>query len=58
MLPQAEMVHWLFATGILLVGLCLLAEAIVGSEVWRMRPWRKYLWPGPGVRRSAFCCGP
>jgi hypothetical protein len=46
MLPKAEMVHWLFATGILLVGLCLLSEAIVGSEVWRMRPWRKYLWPG------------
>jgi hypothetical protein len=40
------MVHWLFATGILLVGLCLLSEAIVGTEVWRMRPWRKYLWPG------------
>lgn len=46
MLPKAEMVHWLFATGILVVGLCLLAEAIVGTEVWRMRPWRKYLWPG------------
>lgn len=46
MLPKAEMVHWLFATGILLVGLCLLSEAIVGSEVWRARPWRRYLWPG------------
>jgi hypothetical protein len=46
MQPPAEMVHWLFATGILLVGLCLLAEAIVGTEVWRMRPWRMYLWPG------------
>ncbi len=46
MLPQAEMVHWLFAAGILLVGLCLLAEAIVGREVWQLRPWRKYLWPG------------
>jgi hypothetical protein len=40
------MVHWLFATGILLVGLCLLSEAIVGREVWRSRPWRRYLWPG------------
>jgi hypothetical protein len=40
------MVHWGFAAGILLVGLCLLAEAVVGQEVWRMRPWRKYLWPG------------
>jgi hypothetical protein len=46
MLPHAEMVHWAFAAGILLVGLCLLCEAIVGQEVWRMRPWRKYLWPG------------
>ena len=45
-MPQAEMVHWLFATGALLLGLCLLAEAIVGAEVWRMRPWRAYLWPG------------
>lgn len=46
MLPPAEMVHWAFATGILFVGLCLLAEAIVGTEVWRMRRWRAYLWPG------------
>jgi hypothetical protein len=46
MLPHAEMVHWAFAAGILLVGLCLLCEAIVGQEVWRMRPWRRYLWPG------------
>ena len=46
MLPVAEMVHWLFATGILLIGLCLLSEAVVGTEVWRMRAWRKYLWPG------------
>jgi hypothetical protein len=46
MLPHAEMVHWAFAAGILLVGLCLLSEAIVGREVWQMRPWRKYLWPG------------
>jgi hypothetical protein len=40
------MVHWLFATGILLVGLCLLCEAVVGREVWQLRPWRRYLWPG------------
>src|ERR1700733_14506327 len=24
----------------------MVAEAIVGEEVWRMRPWRVYLWPG------------
>jgi hypothetical protein len=46
MQPHAEMVHWLFATGILFVGLCLLCEAIVGQEVWRKRTWRRYLWPG------------
>jgi hypothetical protein len=44
--PHAEMVHWAFAVGILFVGLCLLGEAIVGREVWQMRRWRKYLWPG------------
>ena len=46
MLPHAELVHWFFAAGILFVGLCLLCEAIVGQEVWRLRPWRAYLWPG------------
>ena len=46
MLPPAEHVHWLFATGFLLLGLCLLAEALVGTEVWRRRAWRAYLWPG------------
>ena len=46
MQPKAEMVHWMFASGVLLLGLCLLAEAVVGQEVWRMRAWRRYLWPG------------
>lgn len=46
MQPPAEMVHWLFATGFLLLGLVLVAEPIVGQEVWRMRSWRVYLWPG------------
>ena len=45
-MPRAEMVHWWFATGFLMLGLLLLAEALVGSEVWRRRPWRAYLWPG------------
>jgi hypothetical protein len=43
--PPAEHVHWLFATGALLLGLLLLAEAIVGPDVWRRRAWRAYLWP-------------
>ena len=45
MQPPAEHVHWLFATGFLLLALCLLARAIVGSEVWDRRAWRAYLWP-------------
>jgi len=45
MIPPAEHVHWLFAAGILTVGLCLLAEAVVGPEVWARRRWRAYLWP-------------
>ena len=46
MQPPSEHVHWLFATGLLLLALCLLAEAVVGTEVWRRRAWRAYLWPG------------
>jgi hypothetical protein len=45
MMPPAEMVHWWFATGFLIIGLLLLTEAIVGHEAWVRRPWRKYLWP-------------
>jgi hypothetical protein len=46
MQPPAEHVHWLFATGFLILGLLLLAEAVVGREVWRRRFWRAYLFPG------------
>jgi hypothetical protein len=46
MQPPAEIVHWMFATGFLLLGLCLLAQALIGEDVWRRRPWRSYLWPG------------
>lgn len=45
MMPPSEHVHWLFATGFLLLGLLLLAEGIVGAEVWGRRRWRLYLWP-------------
>jgi hypothetical protein len=45
MQPPAEHVHWLFATGFLLLGLLLLARAIVGEAVWNRRAWRAYLWP-------------
>jgi hypothetical protein len=43
--PRAELVHWLFATGVLVLGLTMVAEVVVGEEVWRLRPWRVYLWP-------------
>ncbi|HEX4521130.1 MAG TPA: hypothetical protein VH063_16230 [Gaiellaceae bacterium] len=46
MQPHAEFVHWFFASGVLLLGLVLVAQAVVGDEVWRMRRWRIYLWPG------------
>ena len=46
MAPPSEMVHWLFGMSFLVLGLILLAEAIVGEEIWRRRWWRVYLWPG------------
>lgn len=54
MQPPAEHVHWLFATGVLLLGLCLLAEAVVGTEVWRRRAWRAYLWPALAFMLGVF----
>jgi hypothetical protein len=46
MQPPAEHVHWMFATGFMILGLCLLAEAVVGTDIWVKRRWRAYLWPG------------
>jgi hypothetical protein len=40
------MVHWWFAGGFLMLGLLSFAQLAVGAEVWAMRPWRLYLWPG------------
>jgi hypothetical protein len=45
-IPPSEHVHWWFATGFLMLGLLLLAEVVAGSELWGLRPWRRYLWPG------------
>lgn len=45
MVPRAEIAHWLAASVVLFLGLLLLAEVIVGSDVFRRRPWRAYLWP-------------
>jgi hypothetical protein len=44
--PPSEMVHWLFGMCLLTLGLIMVAEVIVGPEVWRRRAWRIYLWPG------------
>jgi hypothetical protein len=53
MVPRAEIAHWLAASFALFLGLILLSEVIVGSSVFRQRPWRAYLWPslalGSGV---------
>ena len=46
MQPPPEVVHWLFSTGFILLGLFLVCEVAVGPEVWRKRAWRAYLWPG------------
>lgn len=43
--PRAEIIHWAFGAGFLLLGLILLAETAAGSEVFAMRRWRLYLWP-------------
>jgi hypothetical protein len=45
MIPKAETAHWIAAAVALLVGLLLVSEAIVGTEVFRRRAWRAYLFP-------------
>ena len=45
MVPKAEIAHWLAGSAALLLGLVLLSEVIVGTEVFRRRRWRAYLWP-------------
>ena len=45
MIPKAESAHWLAASVALMLGLVLLSEVIVGTEVFRLRRWRAYLWP-------------
>jgi hypothetical protein len=46
MQPRAEMVHWVFASGVLVLGLIMIAQALAGPTVWAKRRWRVYLWPG------------
>jgi hypothetical protein len=43
--PRAEDAHWAAAAVALFLGLVLIAEVIVGPEVFRRRAWRAYLFP-------------
>jgi len=52
--PRAETAHWLAAAVVLLVGLILLSEAIVGTEVFRRRRWRAYLFPSLALGSAVF----
>lgn len=54
MIPRPESAHWLAATIALLLGLLLLSEAIVGTEVFRRRPWRAYLFPAVVIVSSVL----
>jgi len=51
-IPRAETAHWVAASVALLIGLLLIAEAIVGPEVFRRRAWRAYLFPAIVVASS------
>jgi hypothetical protein len=53
-IPRPEVAHWLAASISLLIGLLLLAEVIVGTEVFRRRPWRAHLFPAIVVASSVL----
>jgi hypothetical protein len=52
--PKAETAHWIAAAISLLVGLLLVSEVIVGTEVFRRRAWRAYLFPAVVVLSSVL----
>lgn len=54
MVPKAETAHWIAAAISLLVGLLLVSEVIVGTEVFRRRAWRAYLFPAVVVLSSVL----
>jgi len=54
MVPRPESAHWLAGAVALLVGLLLIAEVLVGTEVFRRRAWRAYLFPAVVVASSVF----
>ena len=54
MVPRPETAHWLAASVALALALLLLSEVIVGSDVFRRRPWRAYLWPSIALGSGVF----
>ena len=54
MIPKAEQAHWLAAAVALLIGLLLVAELIVGQEVFRKRAWRSHLFPMAVIASSVL----
>jgi hypothetical protein len=52
--PRPEIAHWLTATVLLFLGLVLLSEAAVGTEVFRRRWWRSYLFPVAAIVGGVF----
>ena len=54
MVPRPESAHWLAGAVALLIGLLLIAEVLVGTEVFRRRAWRAYLFPAVVVVSSVL----
>lgn len=52
--PRPEIAHWLTGAVVLFLGLVLLSEAIVGTDVFRQRAWRAYLFPVSAVVGGIF----
>ena len=54
MIPRPETAHWIAASVALFVGLVLIAELIVGREVFYRRTWRAYLFPSLVIGSSVL----
>jgi hypothetical protein len=54
MVPPSEGAHWLAGAVALLVGLLLIAEVLVGPEVFRRRAWRAHLFPSVVIGSSVL----
>jgi hypothetical protein len=54
MVPRPEAAHWLAGAVSLLIGLLLVSEVLVGTEVFRRRAWRAYLFPAVVLASSVL----